>query len=388
MKVPESGAALSARLREAAAGAGAGGAVRVVLGNEAADLDSMACAVAYALLLDRERGGSRPASLPLINIPRADLALRPEAVRLFREAGLDAEALPFLDGFDADTAHAAGRLRLVLVDHNRLAAAQAPWADAVEEILDHHADEGLYPGARRLIAPVGSCATLVAERLFASPPHPADQALGRLLLGAILLDTADLDPAARQVTARDEAAARRLLETTGEDRRALFERLRAERSNVSALGSRDLLRRDYKEYPAGGLRYGISSVTLPLREWAGKDPGLQGALRAWAGERGLDLLLVMSACAQPEFRRELAVYSRDRALRDGVVDFLNRSGLGLSPLEIGLRPAPAPAAGGAPQDIASEGGGPAAVAAFAQADLGASRKRIQPLLEGHLRERR
>ena len=365
--------ALNAWLREAAAGAQKGGTLRVVLGNEASDLDSMASALTYALLLDRERGDGHPVSLPLINIPRADFALRTEAVWLFREAGVDASALPFRDGIDPGAAHAGGRLRLVLVDHNRLSIAQSAWASAVEEILDHHADEGLYPGARRVIAPVGSCATLVAERLFESAPCLVGEAVGKLLLGAILLDTFNLDPGARKVTPRDGEMARRLLEIAGADRKAFFDRLQAEKLNVSALSTRDILRKDYKEYVAGGLRYGISSALLPLRDWAGKDPDLQGSLRAYAEERGLALLLVMSVCTEPEFRRELAVYSADRALRDGVIDFLNRSKLGLSPLEAGL-------AAGAESATT--------VAAFTQADRGGSRKKVQPLLDGYLKERR
>lgn len=38
----------------------------------------------------------------------------------------------------------------------------------VEEIIDHHKDEKLYTNLNRTIEMVGSCATLVAEKLFES----------------------------------------------------------------------------------------------------------------------------------------------------------------------------------------------------------------------------
>lgn len=353
---------LNAYLREAAAAARRAVLVRAVLGNEAADLDSMASSMVYAYLLARGRAAGRPLCLPVINIPRAELGLRPEALRLLRESGVDQRSLVFLDEIDLDAIHAAGRLRLVLVDHNRLSAAQEAWAPAVEEILDHHAEEGRYPAAGRVIEPVGSCATLVAERLLRLAPQLADAGVAALLLGAILLDTVNLDPAAGKVTPRDERAAARLLELAGADGNALFERLQAEKLSAGALGSRDILRRDYKEYRMGGTRCGISSALLPLAEWAGRDPEIESSFRGYAEERGLDLLLAMILRPYPELRRELAIYAEDASLRDRVVAFLNRSGLGLAPLE-----------GGAPAPLGR-------LAFYSQADRSRSRKRLQPLL--------
>jgi exopolyphosphatase len=358
--------ALNAFLREAAAEARGDAAdratLRAVLGNEASDLDSMASSVVYAYLLARGRAGGDPPCLPVINIPRADLGLRPEALWLLRESGVDERSLVFLDEIDLDAIHAAGRLRLVLVDHNRLSAAQEAWAPAVEEILDHHAEEGRYPAAGRVIEAVGSCATLVAERLLLLAPQLADAGVAALLLGTILLDTVNLDPAAGKGTPRDERAAARLLGLAGADGNALFDRLQAEKLSAGALGSRDILRRDYKEYRMGGTRCGISSALLPLADWAGRDPKIEASFRGYAEERGLDLLLAMSVRPYPELRRELAIYAKDASLRERVIAFLNRSGLGLAPLETG-----------APTSLGR-------LAFYSQADRGRSRKKLQPLL--------
>lgn len=345
--------------------------LRVVLGNEAADLDSMASSVVYAWFL----GGEPPAAqgdqgnrltLPVINIPREDFALRTEAVWLFREAGVAVESLVFLDEVDLDRIQAQGRLRLVLVDHNRLPAVRGAWASAVEEILDHHEDEGQHTQAKRTIAAVGSSATLVAERWLQSAAGRPDPAAATLLLGTILLDTVNLDPAAKRVTPRDELAAARLQESTRADRAVLFERLQAEKFNVSALSTRDILRKDYKEYQMGALKCGISSALLPLGDWLRKDPRLEDSFAAYCESRGLDLLLAMSAYTQPEFRRELAVYSAEDPLRERVVSFLDGAGLGLSPL---------------PVQTGAQG---ARLRCYAQADASASRKKLQPLLAGYL----
>ncbi len=50
----------------------------VVIGNEAADLDSMASSLAYGYLLSLQ--DPRISVLPIMPIPRVDFALRTEAV--------------------------------------------------------------------------------------------------------------------------------------------------------------------------------------------------------------------------------------------------------------------------------------------------------------------
>ncbi|MCF6334552.1 MAG: hypothetical protein L3J12_02285, partial [Spirochaetales bacterium] len=82
----------------------------VVMGNEAADLDSMVSAVSYAwylYLLDNQLN-----PFPYINIPRADFKLRTEAVYLFEKAGIDIESLLFTDDLDLVKLKKAGNLNL------------------------------------------------------------------------------------------------------------------------------------------------------------------------------------------------------------------------------------------------------------------------------------
>jgi len=357
---------LNIYLSEARASIDRADAGAIVIGNEAADLDSMVSAILYGQLASACRAPGSPPVVPVVNCPRGDFALRTEAAYLFAELGLDVDALVFIDEIDLERLHRAGRLRLTLVDHNVLSVDQAKYADAVEAIIDHHRDSGLCPhGKPRTIEPVGSAASLVAEAMLRDRPALIDARSATLLLGTILLDTVNLDPAADRVTAKDQAIAARLGELAGSDADDLFARLEAEKYNVSALGTGDLLRKDYKGWDTPSGRYGMSSVPTSLQNWTAKDPGLVAGLDAFLRSRGLVCLVVMMAYsdADGEFHRELAVHAPDPDLAAGLTAMLKASDLALSR----LRPA-------ALTD-------PGQVVFLTLGDRTISRKKLQPLLQ-------
>jgi exopolyphosphatase len=331
---------------------------RLVLGNEAADLDSMAAAVGCAYALSAARP-DEPVSVPVINIPRADYKLRTEAAYLFSAAGIPVESLTFADELDLERLAGVEGTEIVLVDHNVLAAGQQGLARAVVGVIDHHKDEGGFADARpRIIEPVGSACTLVGEALLGDAGAVVEPGLAKLLAGTILLDTVNLDPAAQRATPKDGAIVAQLLAICGADRDALFERLQFEKFNVASLDTVDLLRKDYKEYQLGAVRCGIASVLLPIARWQAKDPELTASLAEFAAQRGLDALLAMNAFTDPEFRRELVVWTADEALHARLTGFLESSDLGLEQ---------------------QSGGGPR-VAFYSQHNAAYSRKKLQPLL--------
>jgi exopolyphosphatase len=337
----------------------------IVIGNEAADLDSMVSAILYGLLASACRPPGAPLVVPVVNCPRGDFALRTEAVYLFAALGVDVDALLFIDEIDLEPLHRAGRLRLTLVDHNILSADQAKYADAVDAIIDHHPDGGLYRQAKpRRIEPVGSAATLVAEAMLRDRPALIDAGSATLLLGTILLDTVNLDPAAERVTAKDQDIAARLGEIAGSDADDLFATLEAEKFNLSALGTGDLLRKDYKAWDTPSGTYGMSTVLTALEDWIAKDPGLVAGLDAFLQSRGLACLVAMIAYtgAGSGFRRELAVYVPDPALAAGLTAMLEASDLGLDRIR--------------PVGLAD----PDQVMFFTQRNTTISRKKLQPLL--------
>lgn len=76
-------------------------------------------------------------------------------------------------------------------------------------LADHHKDQ--WPAnlkVRKNIDPVGSCCTLVTEKLLAL--DLLDGQMASLLLGSILLDTINLDPRAGRATDKDRNIVKQL----------------------------------------------------------------------------------------------------------------------------------------------------------------------------------
>ncbi|KAI9029405.1 hypothetical protein DFJ74DRAFT_487001 [Hyaloraphidium curvatum] len=279
--------------------------VTIVTGNEASDLDSMASsiAVAYFKHVAGLANDSKPkrAFVPMINIPRADLRLRPEVIRAFEIAFKEeaAEAVqasdlfarvPFRDEVDFLSLEEHNDLRVILTDHNKLAPHQASLADLVDGVLDHHEDERLYLGAgERVIDGVASCCTLAARLWMGHPDLFAahmPRELALLLLEAILVDSSSLSGSV--TTDIDKACAKFLYSQLGREGgkearkeyfRALTDELSAAKKLLRQLKSDELLRRDCKEIDVEGLRIGISTISWSLDGedgWIARDTGPEG----------------------------------------------------------------------------------------------------------------
>ncbi len=349
--------------------------VQLVAGSPAADPDSLAASIGYAWLL--RLGPRRGQVLPYVPIARADLRLRPEALELFGQVGLDPSGLLFADELEPEELALLSGLQLSLVDSD---GAYLPTAirDKIVEVLDHH-PAGVpslpgSPGAVRTVEPVGSACTLVAERFFRQQPEALDPPLAALLLGPILLDTAGLDPGAGRGTERDRIVAARLEALAGPPSAGLYARLLEARRDLPGLSSEELLRRDYKEGRAAGGRYGISSVPLSRERWRERDGQLDLALGRFREARALDLLVVMTGYAEQDpagalagqppavFRRELALCAGEPVLAARAEAFLRNLPLRLQELP---------------------GSGPG-VHWFRQGATELSRKRLEPLLRAWL----
>lgn len=338
----------------------------VVISSEAADLTSMASSIMYGLYSSVCNSDDYNKFIPVINIPRSDFVLRHGTAYLFDAVGIDVAALLFIDEIDLGRLYSGNRLKLVLIDHNVVAGGQALYAGVVEAIVDHHDDAGLYAHARpRTIEPVGSTATLVADAILRHRPELIDAGTATLLLGTILLDTVNLSRDAKRVTPKDEAIANRLRSIAGSDPNALFEKLRAERFNLSSLRTDDLLRKDYREWQTATARYGMSTVLTPLSSWIAKDPDVLAGLDVYLRSRALDCLVAMLAytdAADGKFHRELAILVPDQALRTCLVTLLQSTALGLRQFD--------------PPDLPPS----ERLVFFHETDPSVSRNRLQPVL--------
>ena len=281
--------------------------------NQAADLDSIACCVALAESLD---------ATPFIPIPREELSLRSEAVWLLNQCSVDTAKLYFLGELNPESFD-----QVVLVDHNLLSPEFSALAPKVTEIIDHHKDECKLAAAKT-IAPCGSCASLVGQRLLdhstaAASTQPAlSQSLAKLLLGAILIDTRCL--AQRHPTTElDRRVAAQLAQVAGCDPRALYDELWRRKSDLSVFTPEELLRKDYKEITAGGLKVGFCAIYGALERIPGN---LARSAADFARQRQLDHLVLMSAYHEgEELRKELALMP-DCSWNQETIAYLNSKG--------------------------------------------------------------
>ena len=303
----------------------------VVLGNEAADLDSMVSTLVYSYLL-ASISNERRQIVPLLSLPRADFPLRTEAFALFQQLTLPLTDLIFIDEVDLGTLLRDDG-RLVLVDHNRLAM-DHDLGEQVHIIIDHHEDEQLYPQAiLRRIEPVGSTATLVYEEICQHQSTLLDYSVATLLLAAILLDTANLNKNSGRVSQADEQAAQALSLIHGADPDKLFHHLHRARFAWQHLSSRDLLRRDMKRWRLDDLHGAISSLPLSVHDWQAKEAGFAQTVAVFAAEQDLDALLTMHVFFRPQLCRQLGIYASTPAIHDRLLTMLQQAGVTLTALD-------------------------------------------------------
>ncbi|KAJ2503186.1 Exopolyphosphatase [Coemansia sp. RSA 1972] len=352
------------------------GRLTLVLGNESADLDSMVSSLALAYALSP----TISAPIPIINTNRSDMTLRPESTLLLRttlqanDSGID--ALTFIDDFDLTRVVSYGHkhgLDVWLVDHNAPASRQTELEPFVRGIVDHHVDENRCTQAVRQIELVGSCATLVAERLR-NTVGSVEPELAKMLVAPILIDTSELSSTARRATDKDiemvswlvpqvewawpsESASIDQVDQESSDEvesldhvtstHELYKILDKLKGKVSHLSARDLLRKDYKQWTVGSPAWtvGISSISYRLQKWIKRDSRKQikKALEKWVDEQHLDVALVMTHGKARQAKGGVKVYGRDLVVAFGrsvneeqqrrVLDGLRKSELlGLEPL--------------------------------------------------------
>uniref|UniRef100_A0A8C0GRV7 Prune exopolyphosphatase 1 n=1 Tax=Chelonoidis abingdonii TaxID=106734 RepID=A0A8C0GRV7_CHEAB len=339
--------------------------IHVVLGNEACDLDSMVSALALAYYLAKV---SVAVFVPVLNIPRSEFPLRTESSFLLQEQQIPDTCLIFRDEIDLHALHRAGSLSLTLVDHHILPSGDAALEEAVIEVIDHRPLER-EPRCRVTAELVGSCATLVAERIVQGPAELLDRQTAALLHGTIILDCVNMTPEAGKVTPKDTQYVA-LLESKFPDlpeRNVLFEALQTAKFDVSGLTTDQMLRKDLKVLSSDGLVLAISAVYVTLEAFLQR-PGLQQDLCAFCQRHGYGGLVAMTISFNEwnEPFRQLAVYSQHPAVRTvcGVLECANNPPLDLSPLG-SLYPN---------------------ICAYHQGNTVASRKKVLPILKDFLRE--
>lgn len=291
----------------------------------------MASAIAYAWFATVVK---KIDTVPLIQTPHPDLQLRAEnlyalSISGFGDASNGPAELDVLCLDDLPKSSPFPSHKFSLVDHNRLGSqfAKENTNATVVSIVDHHEDEQLYKDTanpRIITVPTGSCASLVADLIHTQSPAGVAivPELATLLICSIVIDTSGLKPGGKAEDPDRKAMAYLLPRSTfipafptsvtdtgpGTDfnnipvLKDLTKELKTKKEDVSHMGTRDLLRRDYKENtltPSGAkdsqIQIGLSSVPIGFKSWIPRDKDFFDAVEGWIKERQLAALVVLTS---------------------------------------------------------------------------------------------
>ena len=307
-----------------------GSTVHVTVGNQSCDLDSIVASVCHAYHLRQKEG---VVSMPLMQCSRADFALRKDAVWLLQQLNLDPSHLLYNEDMKGHL-EKAGRVEVTLVDASHLTGilCSLPRVEVVA-ILDHHVSgEGGGAGSGReeahclrVVEGVGSCCTLVAERLLGDKDHTVSAVVATLLLAAVLIDTVNMDPESHRTTDRDRAVVGELSSLALLPREELYQNLFKARFSSTGLSIKQLLNKDLKVVECQGSRLGFSSVTGHLPQLLTGE-GVGESVQEFCQNCSLSVLVVLGIQAAEtgaDTRRWIAVYqSTESDLADAIASIL------------------------------------------------------------------
>lgn len=339
--------------------------LHVVLGNEACDLDSMVSPLALAFYLAKTTEAEE-VFVPVLNIKRSELPLRGDNVFFLQKVHIPESLLIFRDEIDLHALHQAGRLTLTLVDHHVLPTNDAALQDAVAEVLDHRPiEQKRCPPCHVTVELVGSCTTLVTERILQGAPETLDRQTAALLHGTIILDCVNMDLNIGKATPKDKKYVEKLeaLFPDLPDRKDIFDSLQKAKFDVSGLTTEQMLRKDQKTIARQGISVAISAIYMDLEAFLQR-PGLIADLHAFCQAHSYDALVAMTIFfnTHNEPVRQLAIFCPHAALRTMICGALERSH---SP-SLKLTPAPSSHPN---------------LQAYLQGNTQASRKKLLPLLQ-------
>ncbi|KAI9822626.1 MAG: Exopolyphosphatase [Pycnora praestabilis] len=357
--------------------------VTIVIGNESADLDSLTSAILYAYIRSStppsisRRAPFTNLYIPVANLQRRDIILRPEWLALFPHANIDPSHITTLTDLGQDFFTSVAKpenTKWILVDHNNLRPTilNEIYGKRVAGVIDHHEEEHAVPedtsDEPRIIEKTGSCTSLVtnfcreswdsisSSAVSSGGSHAQgdeiiddgavartwDAQVAKLALASILVDTVNLTSKAK-VTDYDFKAVEYLeakIKASSQDamkydRQAFYNEIDTAKKDIDEIEVYQIFRKDYKEYEEkNGKKLGISSVVKPisfLQDKARKEgssskdsntPFLD-SVKTFAQDRGLSIFSIMttSTSTAGDFQRELFVWALDPSSVDAAKKF-------------------------------------------------------------------
>ncbi|KAK7072300.1 hypothetical protein SK128_024660 [Halocaridina rubra] len=313
--------------------------LHIVMGNEACDLDSAVSSLVYAFLLHSLKVNDQINIVPILNIPRDDYELKTEVTYWLNQHSISSDHLVFRDILDSAVT-CSGSVALTLVDHNVLSVQYRHLEPNVISILDHHQLERPNPQSVKdgmVIEMVGSCCTLVAEAMLNKYPSLLDDTTASLLYGTIVLDTVNLNEAAKRVTEKDVEMCRQLekhLNSPVTCSTDIFQKLTTAKSNTAHLTSDQLLRKDVK-IAENKIRVGVASIPMLAKEFLER-PDVLEDMQQHSEKQHYDVLVIMGiTLVGDNVRRDIAICSKDFELSMKMSQHLSSAGGGTLQLDAG-----------------------------------------------------
>ncbi|KAF9417221.1 hypothetical protein HW555_005623 [Spodoptera exigua] len=310
----------------------------IVIGNESCDLDTAVSSLVFANFLywqhnqlkckvctKEYRDGSMEYKdelfVPVINVDRNDFPLKTEVAHLFREKGISESDLIYRDDYDLPQLLNSTKSKVVLVDHHVLATKDKFLAEYVTEIIDHRPlDKSGWcykPDTRTTIEIVGSCCTLVAQRIKDLSSLVAKDvdffnaypACSEMLHATIILDTVNFSKEVNKGTPHDEEIIlflESLLKPADYKAERLNElnRLLAARTDVSHLSAAQLMKKDVKVI--GNVL--VPSFPILVKEFLSRPEALKAVSEALT-QTNCDMALLLGMDLSEGLKRDTAVFS-------------------------------------------------------------------------------
>lgn len=300
--------------------------VYVVLGNEACDLDSTVSTLVTAYLFHKLNLAFGIIVFPVINVSREDLRLRTEVIYFLKKMNIPLDLLICKDEFNFQTLYNDSKLSLILVDHNVLAPSDSFLETSVIRIIDHHLQENVVKDQCDItIESVGSCATLVAEKIFEKLPEILDTQIAMLLYSTIIFDTVCLNESAKRVTNKDIEVASKLESLLKNvNKEEIYQEIQNAKFDVSDLTFDELLRKDLKVISNNITSIAISSLPVLLQTVKNSE-GIESILNSFCSKFNYNAIVMMGVnidVQASEIKRDLGIYSSSSDLQQQMIDFL------------------------------------------------------------------
>ncbi|XP_034211414.1 exopolyphosphatase PRUNE1-like isoform X4 [Prunus dulcis] len=286
--------------------------LHVVMAQDVPDVGSIASTITYAFYLNEARKCDQICTVPVINMKRLDIRSQAELKWLLDSCQIDQSSLIFVD---------------------------EALKQAVVEIFNCKEGESVYPWVKTVtIAEDSSCCTLVAEKFaLISPEILAGQGFSRLLLAAILLDSANL--CSPQCSLKDKYMATLLIHGAGRfGCNGLYQLLRYKMYDVSDLKVADILRRDFKKWTRVGKpdsagsrmmasQIGMSSIGVPIAQLLDHEDTSVHEIKYFQHMEKIRLLMIVSGYydSKKNFKREILVSAESVELMKNLLFFFNAS---------------------------------------------------------------